>query len=119
MRIIESYKHLSDVRGEFLGIINTGQWEEINYVETEAGQLRGGHYHVDMQELFFILEGDIEIQIVSIGAQVSQTFAVEKGSIFVVDPMEVHTFKCLTRSKWINILSKRMDDNHPDFHRAQ
>jgi len=118
MRILESYKHFGDMRGEFLGIINDGRWEEINYVETESGQVRGGHYHADTQELFFIIEGDIEIQVVSIDGRSIQKFTAQKGYIFVVEPLEVHIFKCLTRSKWINVLSKRMDDNKPDFHRA-
>ena len=33
----------SDHRGSFLGLMNQGSWQEVNFVATQAGQVRGGH----------------------------------------------------------------------------
>ncbi len=119
MRVIDPYRKLADARGAFLGIINSGQWEEMNYVETKAGQSRGGHYHRETRELFFIIEGEIEIGIgdPSEGAT-GAPVTVTKGAIVIVEPGEVHTFTCRTDARWINALSRRMDDRSPDIHRA-
>lgn len=118
MLLLEPYIYQQDNRGSFTGILNSGQWEEFNYVETKAGQVRGGHYHTETKELFFILEGDIEITVSPTRGKQEQNFRVGKGSIIVIDIGEIHTFRSLTASKWINVLSKKMDSNMPDFHRA-
>ena len=55
MIVLEPYKKFDDARGRFFGIVNTAHWEEINYIETAAGQIRGGHYHKEKRELFFII----------------------------------------------------------------
>lgn len=115
MRILEPYKNFTDHRGIFFGIINSGQWEEINYVETKADQVRGGHYHKETRELFFVIEGDIEVTIEKLGGQSRSVFTAGKGSIFVVEPFEIHTFRCKMACRWINVLSKRIADQFQDF----
>ena len=120
MRVIEPYKKFADARGAFLGIVDSGRWEEVNYIETKAGQSRGGHYHKDTRELFFIIEGEIEISTRDVTeGTAGESATVKKGSIIIVDPNEVHTFTCRTDAKWINVLSRRMDDRFPDFHRPE
>lgn len=116
MKILEPYKSIHDKRGLFLGIVNSAHWEEINYIETFAGEVRGGHYHTETRELFFIIEGEVEITIQSVDRNETRNVLVMKGSIFVVEPGEVHTFSCKTACKWINVLSKRIDDQFYDFH---
>jgi len=45
------------------------------------------------------------------------TLSVAKGAILIVDPYEIHTFSCRTDCRWINVLSRRMDDQFHDIHR--
>ncbi len=116
MRILEPYKNFTDSRGSFLGIINSGQWEEINYVETEANQVRGGHYHKETSELFFIINGNIEIKIEKVGEKNRINLTVGSGTIFVIEPLEIHTFVCKTACQWINVLSKRIGNQFQDIH---
>jgi mannose-6-phosphate isomerase-like protein (cupin superfamily) len=99
-----------------MGVINSGLWEEVNYVETRAGETRGGHYHKETKELFFIIEGAGDVSFRDLLAKQTQRYSFEKGAIFVIDPYEVHTFECRTDCKWINILSKRLDDQFHDIH---
>lgn len=119
MRIFEPYKKIEDRRGSFLGIVNSGNWEEVNFVETMAGQVRGGHFHKEIRELFFIIEGEIDITIAGLTGGESHNYTVGPGSIFVIEPFEVHTFTCRTTCKWINVLSKRIDDQFHDIHLPQ
>jgi dTDP-4-dehydrorhamnose 3,5-epimerase-like enzyme len=120
MRVIEPYKRFEDGRGVFLGIVNSGCWEEVNYVETKAGQVRGGHYHKETRELFFILDGEIDIEAWDArGGGDADTLSASKGAIVIVDPYEVHTFSCRTDCRWINVLSRRIDDQFHDIHRPE
>lgn len=119
MKIFEPYKTNISSRGLFLGIINQGLWEEVNYIETAAGQVRGNHYHKSAAELFFIIEGEINIKVATVSGEMIKEFIATKGAIFVVAPYEVHTFTCTRQCKWINIMSKKMDDASSDIHKSE
>lgn len=115
MQMLSPYRHFSDSRGRMLGVINDGQWEEINYIETAASCTRGGHYHRDTRELFLILRGTIRVRIRPAGSGEIRESLVSDGAIFVVEPGEAHWFDTLTPCAWINALSKRFDDGAPDI----
>lgn len=115
MKLLTPYMTKGDSRGTFTGIINTGVWEEINIITTEAECVRGGHYHKSTVELFYILSGEIEVEV-SNDFCATETHLVRAGSIFLVEPYEVHTFRCLTACTWINVLSKKMDESSMDFY---
>ena len=113
MTILEPYRQFADARGRMLGVINEGQWEEINFVETAAGHVRGGHYHRETRELFLIISGDIRVRIVREGVASQHDFSA--GSVFVIEPGESHWFETLTPCTWINVLSRRIDQACPDI----
>jgi dTDP-4-dehydrorhamnose 3,5-epimerase-like enzyme len=114
-RLIAYTRH-GDERGLFLGITQ-GTWAEVNYIETRAGQTRGRHYHKETRELFFIIEGDVDIEIENLQTGRRENFHAVKGDIFVVEPYEMHTFHVRRDARWINMLSRKHDPEVPDFHR--
>ncbi|OGC22584.1 hypothetical protein A3J90_06490 [candidate division WOR-1 bacterium RIFOXYC2_FULL_37_10] len=119
MKIFEAYKKNASIRGLFLGIVNFGNWQEVNYIETQAGQIRGGHYHKEAMELFYIIEGNISIKVVDLKGELIKEFLANKGSIFLVEPYEVHTFTCNSDCKWINVMSKKMDNDSCDIYKYE
>ncbi len=116
MKILKPYIEKKDARGLFSGIINSGTWEEMNIIETDEGGVRGGHYHKTTVELFYILSGRVEVEISGNGRE-KKIYPVGEGDIFLIDPLEVHTFRCLTKCRWINVLSKKIDPQVPDFYK--
>lgn len=117
MKKIAPYQTREDNRGRLVGLMNEGTWEEFNYLETKAGQTRGNHYHKHTVEVFFILDGEIDVDIVRPdGTQLYDHIAA--GDIVLIEPGEVHTFHCLTATRWINALSKRFEPGKPDLHAA-
>ena len=115
MQILNPYRSFQDSRGRMLGVINDGQWEEINYVETAASCVRGGHYHRDTRELFLIISGTIKARVRALDRRDVQEFTLSAGSICVVEPGEAHWFETETPCAWINALSKRFDEASPDI----
>jgi len=118
MKKINPYQVREDSRGHLVGIMNEGTWEEFNYLETKSGEVRGNHYHKYARELFFIIEGEIDVEI----SQTNGTTLKERmtsGDIFIIEPLENHTFYCLTETKWINALSKRFEEGSPDIYIIQ
>ena len=117
MLTVSPYIKFEDDRGGLFGITQES-WAEANYIETKADQIRGGHYHKETRELFFIISGELEIAIKDLRSGESFEFTANKGSIFVIEPYELHTFTARTDASWINMLSKAHDQQNPDFHRV-
>lgn len=117
MQSLSPYIMKMDERGGFWGITQE-KWAEVNFVQTGAHQTRGNHYHKETSELFFIIAGEIEITIDDIRSGNHIEFCAKKGDIFIIEPYELHTFYTKTDAQWINMLSKTMDVQNPDFHRV-
>jgi dTDP-4-dehydrorhamnose 3,5-epimerase-like enzyme len=118
MQKLLPYELVQDERGAFLGITREN-WAEINFIETRADQIRGGHYHKETRELFLIISGEIDVVVDNIKSGEHIEFAANKGDIFVVEPYELHTFYTRAGAKWINMLSQVLDSQKPDFHRVE
>jgi mannose-6-phosphate isomerase-like protein (cupin superfamily) len=116
MQMLPPYKVFKDYRGTFRGIVNTGEWKEINFVETVAGEIRGGHYHKHTRELFYIISGDIEVIVSRTSGESEVVYEFHGGEAFIIEPMEVHAFRCKSAAVWINALSERIDERVPDIY---
>ena len=90
----------SDDRGT-LTQINTNTWEQVNLLEITAGKVFGGHYHKHKTELFYVISGTIKIN--------GEIF--EKGGIFLIEPMDMHTIEAIEDSVIVELLSLPYDKN--------
>ena len=116
MKVLKTYFKSADSRGEILGIAQLDWMREINYIESQAGSKRGGHYHKKTTELFFIIDGGIKVHIRHLKTNEEYELIVRRADIFVVEPFEIHTFYILKDAKCINVLSSLMDQKNPDFY---
>jgi dTDP-4-dehydrorhamnose 3,5-epimerase-like enzyme len=116
MQKLSPYFTSRDERGGFVGITQD-HWAEVNFIETKAGQVRGKHYHKETRELFFIISGEIDVVIDDLNSANHLEMSVSKDDMFIIEPYELHTFHTRTDAQWINMLSKSIDQESPDFHR--
>ena len=118
---IDSYFYHEDERGSLKGLVNFGTWKEMNMITTVSGTTRGNHFHRQTTELFIILDGKIKVQCQKVnsdqleGEVVEEVF--EKGDVFLIEPMTMHTFDVLEDARWINALDLPIDPKSPDLHR--
>jgi len=122
IKLISPYFNYTDERGSITGIINSGEWRELNIIRSDSGIIRGNHYHQKTRELFVILDGEIEIHIQNVEynklSGETEIFSVKAGDVFIVEPMINHTFIPKKPSRWINALSISMGSNDQDIHRV-
>ncbi len=92
-------------------------------ISSIKGTVRGGHYHKNTVEIFIIIDGKIEVSTQKVEAEklVGKPCVsiVSAGDVFLIEPLVLHTFKCLEDSRWINMLSKKMNQETPDFYRPR
>jgi len=110
------YFYFSDDRGTLFGITQGHEWNEVNYIESKKGSIRGNHYHKETVECFFIIDGKIRVTLIDLITNSKKVFTVGPRSIFIVKPNTLHTFEVLEDSKWINMLSKPIK-SEKDFYR--
>ena len=114
MQHIVAYMSHEDQRGLIRGITQDC-WHEINYVETCAGGIRGGHYHKETHELFYILDGMVNIVIRNTQTGDVSNFTATTGEIILIEPFEHHTFTARVATRWLNMLSIPHNPQQPDF----
>jgi len=114
--LVQPYFCSIDERGGMVGVFRGYKWEEINYVESIKGSVRGNHYHKETTEGFFVIDGRIKVTLVDTAKNFKKTFVAKKGDIILINPNVVHTFELLENSKWINMLSKPLSDKAKDIH---
>jgi len=121
-RCVESYFQHSDFRGSIKGLLNSGTWHEVNLIASDSGSVRGGHYHKETEECFIILSGLILVTFRKpISGSLDQVDKIEfrGGDVFIVSTHVEHTFEIIEAAEWINLLSKPMDSQNPDFFKYQ
>jgi dTDP-4-dehydrorhamnose reductase len=114
--LVQPYFNYSDQRGRIMGIFQGLKWEEINYVESIKGSVRGNHYHKNTVEGFFLIDGKVSVTLINLTNNSRRTFVAEKDNILIVSPYTVHVFKMIENSRWINLLSKPLIDNVKDVY---
>lgn len=119
-RIQPYFKHVDD-RGSLRGLINFGEWQEVNIITSQKDSVRGGHYHKNTKECFVILSGKIFVQFRLPQSNGEPDYLeesiFEEGDVFLIEPLVEHTFTVISDAQWINMLSSPMDANNPDFYR--
>jgi mannose-6-phosphate isomerase-like protein (cupin superfamily) len=64
--------------------LQAGRIQMINWALLPAGNRFAPHYHEDMQEVFVVVSGEVEITVDE------ETFALGRGDAVVIDAREVH-----------------------------
>ncbi len=109
------FSHI-DERGSILGSSNEQQWEEINFITSMKGSVRGGHYHKSCMEGILITEGIVAIVFRDTRSKQVYTFTAKKGSLINIQPYVEHTFTALTDVSWVNMLTRKFDQEFPDIY---
>ncbi len=66
------------------GVFQYGTVQMVNWSRLPAGQRFARHYHEDMQELFVVINGEVEM------TAGNETVLLRKGDAVIVEPGEIH-----------------------------
>ncbi len=81
-----------DDRGALKQLCHNG-WKQVNVSKTIAGVERGGHFHKNSNEAFYIITGEIDITLKD--KEKTQNIIVKDNDFFVIKPNVKHYFKFL------------------------
>lgn len=81
-----------DARGELTQLCRDG-YKQFNIVYSHQGVVRGNHYHKISTEVFFVIDGKLELAVSKNG--IAEKYVFAKGDMFLIPPYVVHSFKYL------------------------
>lgn len=105
----------ADSRGELIQIVHDG-FKQVNVLRSYKGVMRGGHYHKQLNEGFFIISGSVEVTIKSNG--LIEKFLYKKNDFFVIPPNVVHSMYFPTNCLMVQMYSESVvqEDGSKDIY---
>mgnify|MGYP001242511157 CR=1 FL=1 len=114
MKKLKTNFEFADERGEFIEVWRGDQWKEMNFFTASKGVVRGGHYHKETSELFFVTSGLCKVEIINLETEQNEKFSAGYKDIFLVEPYEVHFITAIEDLKVVTLLSRPFNREHPD-----
>lgn len=90
-----------DERGSLTQLFREG-WSQVNFITSEKGSLRGGHYHKNNLEMFYIISGDIKLHLKDLRTGVTEEYLLTKGDMFKIKANISHSFNFLSSCQLIS-----------------
>ena len=103
----------SDARGTLTQLVHDG-WKQVNYIFSKAGTLRGGHYHRENAESFYVISGAFRLFVESSGGREHEDF-------FTIPPMVTHSFTFTDNTQLISFYNHGVEnvDGSKDIHTSK
>ncbi len=112
-----NFKHL-DERGTLVQLVREG-YKQFNVVESKAMSVRGGHYHKENNEVFYVISGGFEFTAVK--GEVKEIYTFKAGDMFLVPPFVVHGFDYTQDTLLVGMYDKGVEhtDGTKDIYTAE
>lgn len=104
-------KRLIQERGE-LALIEDGKtFKHLGYFSLKKGlqYFRGGHYHKKKIECFYIISGELLVQLVDVESMERREITLKKGQKVRIYPMCAHKFSAIQDSQVIEYYNSPYD----------
>ena len=80
---------LENEKGLFVQLVHEG-WNQVNVLKSPVGSVRGGHYHKQNREAFFIISGRLRLRLEKDGRTCETE--LKANDFFQVEPYQKHSF---------------------------
>ena len=93
-----------DTRGKITQLVHQG-FSQVNVITTKAGVFRGGHYHKENEEAFFIVSGKCVV-IAEDKEGNKEKYEFKSGDMFLIEPFVMHSFDYPKDTLLVSMYSK-------------
>lgn len=110
IKILDPDFFFSDKRGQLVQLIHEG-YRQVNYILSYAGETRGGHYHSQNKELFYVISGRLELDVKPVNqtSNSSERYIFGAGSMFEVPENIEHSFQFIETTSLISMYSQGVE----------
>ena len=97
-----------DARGSLVQLVRQG-WKQVNVIRSEAGVVRGGHYHAVNTEAFYVISGSFELEAEDLASGEKETQVMKAGTFFLIRPKLLHSFRFLQETLLVSLYDKGVE----------
>lgn len=104
-------KRLIQDRGE-LALIEDGKlFQHLGYFSLKKGKgyYRGGHYHRNKVEHFYVVRGKIRVHLVDLDSKIKSTVTLQEGQLATIYPDCAHRFEAEEEAQVIEYYNSMYD----------
>lgn len=107
-----------DDRGSLIQLVHEG-YEQVNVLYSAKGTIRGGHYHKETSESFYIINGSVSVKAKYGEKEIYYKFM--KGDFFLIKPFVVHSMEFAEDCLMVQLYSKTVerDNGSKDIFRVK
>lgn len=97
-----------DARGSLVQLVREG-WRQVNVIRSEAGVVRGGHYHAANTEAFYVISGSFELEAEDLVSGEKETHVMAPGVFFRIRPKVLHSFRFLQKTLLVSLYDRGVE----------
>ena len=98
LKIIQTDFEFTDERGKLVQLIHEG-YRQINVITSKKGVVRGNHYHKRNEEAFYVVSGELEVDVNDKIARFGT------GDFFGIEANDRHSFRFLEDTILVSMYS--------------
>ena len=98
LKIIQTDFEFTDERGTLVQLIHEG-YRQVNVITSKKGVVRGGHYHKQNEEAFYVVSGLLEVDVNG------ETARFGTGDFFGIEAYDMHSFRFLEDTVLVSMYS--------------
>ena len=102
LKIKKTDFEFADERGTLVQLIHEG-YRQVNVITSKKGVVRGGHYHKENEEAFYIISGSLKITVAD------REYIFKAGDFFCIEPNDMHSFYYLEDTVLVSLYSKGVE----------
>ena len=106
IEILKPDFEFSDDRGKLTQLVHQG-FSQVNVIYSRAGSFRGGHYHKQNCEAFYIINGELELTV-SLGDTV-ESYTFKSEDMFLIPENIVHSFRFSTDTLLVSMYNNGLE----------
>ena len=105
IKIITPNFQYEDLRGRLVQLVRTG-YCQVNIIESVAGATRGGHYHIQNREAFYVIGGKLKLTVwhLNVGTQ-KEEYEFSENAMFEIEPYTIHSFEFIEPTMLVSMYS--------------
>jgi quercetin dioxygenase-like cupin family protein len=103
-----------DERGRFVEILAEGKWEAVIHGAMKPGSVMGNHYHLLTRVYFYLIRGQVTIDILRLTDGERRTYTLHSGKGMYLDQGVAHAIRFEEEGEFIVVKSRKYDPTEPD-----
>jgi dTDP-4-dehydrorhamnose 3,5-epimerase-like enzyme len=101
--------------GQLVQLVHEG-WKQVNVIHSKKESIRGGHFHKENREAFYIISGRLQLELSCNNVKEEYEFGPE--DMFIISPFQLHSFRFLEDTVMVSMynLGVELENGNKDIY---